>query len=182
MKNALVLVLVIALVVLGLLFYKRTHGFVGKARATHQRTDHNGKPVNTEECETLVGKNNDVCIIPISYLLSMTTGGRPDTNALEVHHKDTIVWYGDHGESIEVQQMTGADCSKHAPGDPPDNPPYGSDPLLVDITPVSPNLTYAHITDNPKNDRYCYKTNINVTTLDGKKIPIDPHTFDQPTQ
>jgi hypothetical protein len=102
----------------------------------------------------------------------MMTGGRPDA-AMEVHHKETIIWYGDHGESIAVQQMTGIDCSKH---DQPDNPPSGSGPFLVNITQVMPSLAYAYITDNPKNDGYCYKTNINVT-VNGRTTTIDPHDF-----
>ena len=176
MKNALLLVLLVVVVVLGFLLYKKSHAFVGKAHATHQRKDHKGNTVDTEECETLVGKNSEVCIIPISYLQSMTSGGRLDT-AIEVHHKEAIIWFAEHGESIVVQQMAGADCSHHGEAD---NPPFGSEPLLVDITQVKPNLAFAHITDNPKNENYCYKTNIDVTTVDGKKTTIDPHEFLEP--
>lgn len=179
MKKALFTVCIIGIglaIAVAVLAYKlstRPYIFVGKSGATHQRHDHNGKTVNTQECETLLGKNGDVCVIPISYLESMT----PDKDiAMEIHHKETIVWYGDKGETIAVQQMAGVDCSNHSQAD---NPPYGSDPLLVDITAVTPNLTYAHITDNPSNDRYCYKTNINVT-VNGRTTTIDPHTFDQP--
>src|SRR5215510_6155758 len=108
MKNALILVLLIALAALGFFCYgkSKSAAFVGKAGAKHQRHDHNGKPVDTEECETLVGKHSDVCLIPISYLQEMASGGRQDY-AMEVYHKETIIWYGDKGESIVVKQMTG---------------------------------------------------------------------------
>lgn len=172
MKNALILVLLVVLAVLGFLCFGKSKSHVGTPREKHQRHDHNGKPVDTQECEYLVGKNKDVCIIPISYLQSMITGGQPDT-AMEVHRKETIIWYGDKGESIVVQQMTGIDCSRH---DQQDNPPPGSGAFLVDIKQVTPNIASAYITDNPKNDLYCYKTNINVT-VNGRTTTIDPHDF-----
>lgn len=176
MKNALILVLLVVLAVLGFLCFgkSKSEAFVGNPGAKHQRHDHKGKPVDTAECEYLIGKHKDVCIVPISYFQSMMTDPRLDT-AIEVHRKETFIWYGDKGESIVVKQMTGIDCSKH---DQPDNPPQGSGPFLVDIKQLAPNIVSAYITDNPNNGGgYCYKTNIDVTTVDGKKTQIDPHDF-----
>jgi hypothetical protein len=175
MKNALILVLLVVLAILVFWCFGRSKSqvIVGNPGAKHQRHDHNGKPVDTEECEKLVGQHSDVCIIPISYLQEMTSSGGVDT-AMEVYHKETIIWYGDKGESIVVKQMTAVDCSKH---DQPDNLPQGSGPFLVDIKQLTPSLTYAHITDNPRNGGgYCYKTNIDVT-VNGKTTTIDPHDF-----
>ena len=175
MKKALILVLLVVLVALGFFCYGRSkrRGFVGNPGAKHQRHDHNGKIVDTEECETLVGQHSDVCIIPISYLQEMMSERRPDT-AMEVHHNETIVWVGNEGESITVRPMTGMNCAKHGEKD---DPPSGSDSLLVDMKQPKPNLVFAHITNDRKNEKYCYKTNIDVTVKGGTTTTIDPHDF-----
>ena len=170
MKNAVLFLLAIAVVVLAFLLFRREK--VSLLDVKHHRKDHNRKVVDTEECAR-TGQNNKTCVILISYLQSMTQGG-PDT-AIEVHHKDTIKWVGDNGETIVVQPMPGVDCSDHTK---PDKPGNGGDASLIGPVSGSGNIQVAQVTDKPGNDLYCYKTNINVT-LNGKTTTIDPHLFDE---
>jgi hypothetical protein len=176
MKNFLIFLLLVVVVVLGFLLYKRQTAASqplkpGRtAGATHQRKDHKGNNVNTQDCEILVGQNNDVCIIPISYLRNMTQPGGQDT-AIEVHRKYTLIWYGDGGESLDVQPLPGVDCSKHAP-----DPPSPSSPNLTGQISSPGVLQVAQVTDAPDHDLYCYKTTVKVT-LNGQTTQIDPHIF-----
>jgi hypothetical protein len=170
MKNFVLLLLAIAVVVLAFLLFKREN--VTNLQAKHHRKDHNGKVLDTEECAR-TGQDNKTCVILISYLQGMTQGG-PDT-AIEVHHKDTIKWVGDNGETIAVQPMPAVDCSEHTK---PDKPGNGADSSLIGPVSGSGNIQVAQVTSNSGNDLYCYKTNINVTS-NGKTTTIDPHLFDE---
>src|SRR5438270_317028 len=116
MKNAVLLLLAIAVVVLAFLLFKCEN--VAKLQVKHHRKDHNGKVVDTEECAR-TGQDDKTCVILISYLQGMMQGGL-DT-AIEVHHKDTIKWIGDNGETITVQPMPAVDCSEHTKPDKPAN-------------------------------------------------------------
>lgn len=171
MKNAVLILLIIALAVMATLFFYQKPKTIQVVKVTNSRKDHNGNPVNTEDCPIRTGPNK-TCIIPISYLTDMTSGGT-DT-AIEVHRKDIIKWIGDNGETIDVQPMSGMVCSDHTKPDPPQGDPS----LIGPVTSVGTgNIQYAQVTENPKNDLYCYKTNIKVT-LNGQTTVIDPHIFD----
>ena len=89
-----------------------------------------------------------------------------------LHHKDTIKWIGDNGESIDVPEMLGVRCSDHTKRDTPAD---GDLSLISQISP-SGNIVTAQVTANKKNENYCYKNTIRVT-VNGKTTPIDPHEF-----
>jgi len=157
--------------VAGFAFYNSTRPTWRNAGVKHQRQDHNGKTVNTEECPILLGVRKDVCVIKISYLQGMMAPGQDET-AIEVHPKDTIVWVGDQGETIDKVTMPGKDCSDHRKDDKPD-----AENTLIDQLSGTGSLKFSHVSDKNNHLRYCYKTTVTVT-LNGKQIDIDPHTFD----
>jgi len=174
MKNALLLVLLVVVVVLGFLCYKNKSTSKEQAMQ-HQRRDHSGKSVKTVDCPMRAGQDKKTCIIPISYLRGMLNGWDEDY-AIEVHHKDTIKWIGDNGESIQVpDEMPGVRCSDHTQRD---NPPKG-EPSLISHISSGGNIVTAQVTANTNNEKYCYKNTIQVTT-NGKTTPIDPHEFLEP--
>jgi len=166
MKNTLILVLLVAVGILAFLFVQRQP----KGGPPPGHKDHNGNAVNVEECAR-TGQDNKTCVILISYLQGMH--GDSDL-AIGVRHNDTIKWVGDSGETIHVQPMPGVDCTDHHK---PDKPNGGEDSLIGPIS-GSGNIQIAKITGNPKNDLYCYKTNI-IVTLNGQNSTIDPHLFDE---
>lgn len=172
MKNALLFILAIAVaVLLGVVLYQRKHMSKEQLMINH-RKDHNGSSVDTVDCPVRTGQNKKTCVIPVSYLTDMVNGWDKDY-AIEVHHKDTIKWVGDSGETIEVPEMPGVLCSDHTQPDQP-----GGDRSLIRNISGSPgNIVSAEVTDNPKNDKYCYKNTIYVTSPGGKRTPIDPHYF-----
>lgn len=180
MKNALIFLLLIAVVVLGYLLYKTQNGSaVATANAptrTHARHDHNGRAVETEDCAR-TGQDNKTCVILISYLNGMVQSGK-DT-AVEVFSNDTIKWVGDGGETIVVQPLPGVDCSKHSQPDPPNQQPKPGDQYLTGAFSGSGTVQIAQVTSNANNVGFCYKTNIQVTPPQGKPYTIDPHIFDQ---
>ncbi|PYY04968.1 MAG: hypothetical protein DMG64_03930 [Acidobacteria bacterium] len=170
MKNALILVLLVVVTVLGVLLYKCKS--LSKLQVTHhQRKDHSGNSLETVDCPVRTGQDKKTCIIPVSYLTSMVNGWDEDY-AIEVHHKDTIKWIGDNGESIDVPEMLGVRCSDHTKRDTPAD---GDLSLISQISP-SGNIVTAQVTANKKNENYCYKNTIRVT-VNGKTTPIDPHEF-----
>ncbi|PYY16237.1 MAG: hypothetical protein DMG60_15635 [Acidobacteria bacterium] len=172
MKNALLLVLVVLVAILGVLLYKCRS--LNRQVTHHQRKDHSGNLLETVDCPVRTGQDKKTCIIPISYLTGMVNGWDEDY-AIEVHHKDTIKWIGDNGESIEVPDMPGVLCSDHTKGD---RPAEGDQSLISQISPAG-NIVTAQVTANTKNENYCYKNTIKVT-VNGKTTPIDPHEFLEP--
>lgn len=179
MKNFLIFVLLVGVVVLGFLLYRnRTSRFQsanpggGSKRhaAPYQTTDHKNQTITVVDCPTIAGNNNDVCIIPISYLEGMS--GASDYGIV-VHRNWTIVWYGDQGETLNVQQLPGRDCIKHGDEDSPD--PNDKN-LTGAISPVAV-LQFAQITGNPKHDGVCFKTTVTVTPKNGTPTTYDPHMF-----
>lgn len=176
MKNVLIVVLIVVVIALGFLLYKNRSAGAGlkppkmarTSGATHIRNDKNGKNVSTKDCDILIGQNNDICVIPISYLRKMMQPGQDDY-ALEVHHKDTIIWYGDGGESLDVQPIGGADCPGLS-----DAPQSGTN--LTDTISSPGVLQFSQVPDDKGRDNYCYKTKVNVT-VNGKTTPLDPHMF-----
>jgi len=174
MKNALLLALLVVVVVLGFLCYKNRSMSKGQV-IHHQRKDHGGNSVETVDCPLRTGQDKKTCIIPISYLTGMVNGWDEDY-AIEVHHKDTIKWIGDNGESIQVpDEMPGVRCSDHTQRD---NPPKG-EPSLISHISSGGNIVTAQVTANTNNEQYCYKNTIKVT-INGKTTPIDPHEFLEP--
>ncbi|HKR33125.1 MAG TPA: hypothetical protein VJT08_21775 [Terriglobales bacterium] len=172
MKNLLIVVLLIVIGVLAFLLAQNRS--LNVTRVVNHRHDHNGNPVDTQDCPERIGKKKNVCVIPVSYLQDMVSGAIGDT-AIEVRHKETILWFGDNGESLDVKPMTGVVCSDHSKPDPVPQP---GQPSLIDDQAGSGSARYAHVNDNSKNDGYCYKTNITVTTASGVVTTIDPHLFD----
>jgi hypothetical protein len=171
MKNALLLLLVIVVAILGALLYKSRS--VSKVQVPPYQ-DHNGKDVETVECPVRTGQDKKTCIIPISYLTGMVNGWDKDY-AILVHHNDTIKWIGDNGESIAVPpEMPGVLCSDHKQGDSPVG--AGGDQYLISQISPPGNIVTAQVTANTKNEKYCYKNTIKVT-INGKTTPIDPHEF-----
>src|SRR5437868_15327906 len=172
MKNALLLVLVVLVAILGVLLYKCRS--LNRQVTHHQRKDHSGNLLETVDCPVRTGQDKKTCIIPISYLTGMVNGWDEDY-AIEVHHKDTIKWIGDNGESIEVPDMPGVLCSDHTKGD---RPAEGDQSLISQISPAG-NIVTAQVTANTKNENYCYMNTIKCT-VNGNSTPIDPHEFLEP--
>lgn len=178
MKNVLVFVLLVVVLVLGFFLYRTRSELSNKvavkrpqvlrtAGTKHKRKDKNGNPVDTQDCDILI--NNDTCVIPISYLRTMAQG--QDNYALEVHHGDKIIWFGDHGESLDVQPLQGMPC-------PNSTGPSSTIYLLDTISPPGA-LQVGHVGGDPGNDDqehdlYCYKT---IVKIAGQTNPIDPHMF-----
>lgn len=178
MKNVVIVVLLIAVGVLGFLLYRdlqaKQAGRRGRPEthpAPYQTTDHKGQPITVVDCPTIAGQNNDVCIIPISYLEGMS--GASDYGIV-VHRNWTIVWYGDQGETLNVQPLPGRDCVKHGDEDAPD-------PNEKNLTPtISPQgvVQFAQVTSNTKHYGHCFKTTVIVTPKNGTPTTYDPHMFD----
>lgn len=186
MKNVLIFVLLVLVLVLGFFLYKqRNVGFIKVGppapklvRAPgqqHNRHDKNGALVVTHECDIII--NNDTCVLPISYLRRMAQPGQ-DTYAYEVRHDDKIIWFGDAGESLDVQPLKPVACSNSTP------PPPGTTSLTDTISPPAV-LQIGHVRGDPGNDDsahdfYCFKTTVNVTVgvpPNTTTTPIDPHIF-----
>ena len=169
MKKAVIVILLIVIAILVFLLVRN------RPRMAMMVTNHPYKntTIKLQQCPARVGKDHKVCIIPIEYLLEMTQpgGGEPD-NAIEVRHKDTILWVSWSGESITVNPMDPIDCTSHQKIQIP-----GADPF-IDKPSGGGNAKYAHVTDKSENDNNCYKTNITVTTASGVVTTIDPHLFD----
>jgi hypothetical protein len=169
MKNTLLFLLIVAVAVLAFLLYQTKSA--GKVEVTHRsQPKDGGQPIDTVPCPVRTGQNHKTCVIPISYLTDMAHGWDKDY-AIELHHKDTVKWVGDSGEIIEVPDMPAVHCSDHSPG----VGTGGESSLIGQISPKG-NIVTAVVTDNPKNDSFCYKNTIYVT-LNGIRTPIDPHYF-----
>ena len=163
MKNALIVLLLVVIAVLAFLFVRSR-----KPREMYiSRTDRNGHPLQTRDCEARLGHGNKVCVISIEYLQDMISGSKPD-DAIVVKHKDTILWVSWNGETLDVQPFKATDCYTHQDV---------TVPSLIDKPSGSGSAQYAHVSDKPDNDGYCYKTNINVT-VNGQTKALDPHLFD----
>lgn len=180
MKNFLIFVLLLGVVVLGFLLYRnRTSGLqsvssigggVPKPGTPRKTKDHKHQDITVQDCPTLAGQT-DVCIIPISYLESMS--GASDYGIV-VHRNWTVVWYGDQGETIDVQQLPGRDCIKHDQDDIPSQ----TEPNLTGTISPKGRVQVARVTGSPDHDGFCFKTTVTVTLKSGVVTTYDPHMFD----
>jgi len=172
MKNTLIILLLVVVAVLAFFLIRREKPTERRKSTepyvTVSPVDRAGKSIKTRGCEARLGRDNKVCVISIEYLRDMISGSKPD-EAIEVRHKDTILWVSWNGETLDVQPLKAMDCSTQQP--------VTTVPPLIDRASGSGSAQYAHVSDKPDNDGYCYKTNINVT-INGQTIPLDPHLFD----
>jgi hypothetical protein len=129
----------------------------------------------TQPCPIRTGKQNRLCVLPLSWLKSQeSTGHLP----IEVFHKDRIIWVGDDGELLVVNQLTRADCKDERTPISPDS--TDMDPTDVD-TDVLANAISAVVTMNQSNEGKCYKHNIIVYDENGTKTgKVDPHIIIDP--
>lgn len=190
MKNFLIVVLLVAVVVLGVLLYQKTRtgggskpgvgkvvtGLRTPGQPHDDRKDYKGNPVKTKDCDYLLGKDMNVCIVPLDYVDHMKPNN--DDRALEVHANDLIVWIGDTGEVIGVHQLQAVNCD----GSPDPNAQnlYLTDgPFPLSAERVG-HVQFGHVSaDNNTHQGHCFKTTIDATDLQqGKKRQVDPHMFD----
>lgn len=116
------------------------------------------------DCYDRIGNNNDVCLLPLSWLKGMAENHPP----ILVHHKDVLVWIGDGGENLNVSDLTGAQCdNEHQPDN--NAPPKPTEIPTDNGTPV----VYASVKADKGYEKHCYKHNIDY----GGSSPLDPHVY-----